>query len=100
MYTRHSAGGSYGSERDDRFLPEHGIQLLVDAAHPFAEQLHKNIGQAAEELNIPVVRYERIYPPRDPDLIWCDSYAEACVWLKNQGIRIYWRCPVCRPYLN
>ena len=48
---------------------------------------NKNIGQAAEELNIPVVRYERIYPPRDPDLIWCDSYAEACVWLKNQGIR-------------
>lgn len=69
------------------FCREHGIQLLVDAAHPFAEQLHKNIGQAAEELNIPVVRYERIYPPRDPDLIWCDSYAEACVWLKNQGIR-------------
>ena len=37
------------------FCREHGIQLLVDAAHPFAEQLHKNIGQAAEELNIPVV---------------------------------------------
>ena len=39
---------------------EHGIQLLVDAAHPFAEQLHKNIGQAAEELNIPVPALKKL----------------------------------------
>lgn len=56
------------------FCREHEIHLLVDAAHPFAEQLHRNIAQAAEELNIPVIRYERIYPPRDPAWIWCDSY--------------------------
>lgn len=69
------------------FCREHEIHLLVDAAHPFAEQLHRNIAQAAEELNIPVIRYERIYPPRDPAWIWCDSYTEVCRWLKNQGIR-------------
>ena len=65
------------------FCREHGIQLLVDAAHPFAEQLHKNIGQAAEELNIPVVRYERIYPPRDPDLICVIRMQKLCMVEKS-----------------
>lgn len=68
------------------FCREHGIRLLVDAAHPFAEQLHGNIARVAAELDIPVVRYERIYPPRDPDLVWCGSYAEACRWFAGQGI--------------
>lgn len=68
------------------FCREYGIRLLVDAAHPFAEQLHGNIACAAAELDIPVIRYERIYPPRDPALIWCDTYADACAWLEEHGI--------------
>lgn len=69
------------------FCREHVIRLLVDAAHPFAEQLHRNIAAAADELGIPVVRYERIYPPRDRELVWCDSYADACRWLEEHQIR-------------
>lgn len=69
------------------FCREHGIRLIVDAAHPFAEQLHGNIACAAAELDIPVIRYERIYPPRDPGLVWCDTYADACAWLEEHGIR-------------
>lgn len=69
------------------FCREHGIRLLVDAAHPFAELLHRNIACAAEELNIPVIRYERMYPPRDPQLVWCDTYADACAWLEDHKIR-------------
>lgn len=69
------------------FCREYGIRLLVDAAHPFAEQLHGNIACAAAELDIPVIRYERIYPPRDPALVWCDTYADACAWLEEHGIR-------------
>jgi cobalt-precorrin-5B (C1)-methyltransferase len=48
----------------------------VDAAHPFAAQLHQTIAEVSAELQIPVVRYERIYPPRDPDITWIDDYAE------------------------
>ena len=58
------------------FCGKHGIRLIVDAAHPFAAQLHKTIGEVARALDIPVVRYERIYPPRDADIEWIDSYDE------------------------
>lgn len=53
------------------------IRLLVDAAHPFASRLHDMVADVASYLNIPAIRFERIYPPRDNDIIWCDSYGEA-----------------------
>jgi len=63
------------------------IRLLIDAAHPFAEQLHRNIAEVSCGLDIPVIRYERIYPPRDKNCIWCDTYDEAIRWLNEQGCR-------------
>lgn len=60
------------------FCRQHGICLLIDAAHPFAEQLHTTVAQAAEELHLPVIRYERIFPERDEQHItWCDGYEDA-----------------------
>ena len=56
------------------FCREHDVQLLVDAAHPFAVELHKTVIAVAEELRVPVVRFERIYPPRDADIVWLNSY--------------------------
>ncbi len=58
------------------FCQEDGIRLIVDAAHPFALQLHQTIAEVSETLNIPVIRYERIYPPRDPDITWIDDYSQ------------------------
>ena len=58
------------------FCREHDIRLMVDAAHPFASQLHKTIAQISEKQNIPVIRYERIYPPRDSDITWIDDYSQ------------------------
>lgn len=68
------------------FCRKHGVRLLVDAAHPFAERLHRNISRAAEELEIPVIRYERKYPRRDAEMIWCDSYDEAIRWLEERKV--------------
>ena len=68
------------------FCREHEIRLIVDAAHPFAEQLHRNIAEAAGELGVPVIRYERVYPPRDPALVWCETYEEAIAWLQEHHI--------------
>ena len=56
------------------FCQEHQIRLIVDAAHPFASRLHQTIADVAETLGIPVIRYERIYPPRDPEFTWLDNY--------------------------
>lgn len=58
------------------FCQEHQIRLVVDAAHPFASQLHQTIADVAELLDIPVVRYERIYPPRDREITWIDDYSQ------------------------
>ena len=94
------------------FCQEHNIRLIVDAAHPFASQLHQTIAQVAEQLNIPVIRYDRIYPPRDASITWIDDYPELTALLsphatllattgvqsiaklkplETQGIRIWYR---------
>jgi len=65
---------------------EHDIRLLVDAAHPFAEQLHRNVLALAERMQLPIIRYDRIYPKRDPKLVYCRDYADARVQLEKHGI--------------
>ena len=68
--------GALDGEAMRAFCREHGIRLIVDAAHPFAAQLHHTVAAVSEELNIPAVRYERIYPPRDASIIWIDDYSQ------------------------
>jgi len=91
------------------FCREHAIRLIVDAAHPFATLLHQTIVQTAAALLIPAVRYERIYPPRDPSIEWIDDYGEVPTdihtllattgvqsigrlkYLEQQGVRVVYR---------
>ena len=68
--------GAMDSEAMKAFVREHEIQLMVDAAHPFASTLHDTIADVASEMQIPVIRYERIYPPRDKDITWIDDYSQ------------------------
>ena len=68
--------GALDAEAMRCFCTEHKIRLIVDAAHPFAQQLHQTIIQVSETLNIPIIRYERIYPPRDADITWIDDYSQ------------------------
>ena len=59
-----------------QFITEQEIQLVIDAAHPFAAVLHKTIGEVTAELGIPVIRYERRYSERTGQVIECASYEE------------------------
>lgn len=59
-----------------RFCTEHAIRMIVDAAHPFAALLHQTIAKTASALSLPVVRFERIYPPCDPAITWIDDYTQ------------------------
>ena len=101
--------GAMDAEAMLTFCREHDIRLVVDAAHPFASQLHQTIAQVSETLNIPVIRYERIYPPRNPDITWIDDYSQVprdihsllattgvqsigkLKPLEAQGIKVYYR---------
>ena len=101
--------GAMDAEAMKAFCLKHGIRLLVDAAHPFASRLHQTIAHVAEALNIPVIRYERIYPPRDPDITWIDDYSQVPTnihtllattgvqsisrlkWLEERGVKVIYR---------
>lgn len=78
--------GNMDSEKIISFCREHEIRLIIDAAHPFAQQLHLNIFLAAKELTIKVVRLERIYPELSEEIIWCDDFEGAVARMKQDGI--------------
>ena len=65
---------------------EHNIRIIVDAAHPFAEDLHRNLLFLAKHIHAPIIRYDRIYPQHDKELIWCKDYLDAMDKLGNEGI--------------
>ena len=62
------------------------IGLIIDAAHPFAVQLHQTVAGVAAQLGLPVIRYERKYPPRNPDFIWCDDYVDAMQKMRQHKV--------------
>lgn len=91
------------------FCREHGIRLIIDSAHPFAVHLHETVASVAEALQLPLIRYDRIYPPRDPDIIWIDDYSQVSTdihsllattgvqsinklkYLEAKGIKVFYR---------
>ena len=101
--------GAMDAEAMKTFVSQHDIRLIVDAAHPFASTLHQTIAQVSESLNIPTIRYDRIYPERDPEITWIDDYSQIprdirsllattgvqsiskLKPLEAEGIRIYYR---------
>ena len=79
--------GALDAEAIVSFCWENDVRLIVDAAHPFASQLHQNVASAAETLSIPVVRFERRFPQRNSSFIWCDDYADAIEKLRKARVR-------------
>ena len=68
------------------FCRENGIRLLVDAAHPFATELHRTVASVAESLDLPVIRVERTYAADEKDIRWCDDYTDAVRKMEADGI--------------
>jgi precorrin-6A/cobalt-precorrin-6A reductase len=52
-------GGFGGPAGLARYLTEHGIDLLIDATHPFAAQMTRNAAEAAGQTAIPLLRVSR-----------------------------------------
>ena len=104
--------GAMNREAMTAFARKHEIRLIVDAAHPFASALHETVAEVAAKLGIPVVRFERIYPPRNPDITWINDYSEIKAaslhgltllattgvqsigklkWLEKEGVKVIYR---------
>lgn len=69
--------GAMGVYEIEKFCVEHSIKLIIDVAHPFAEQLHETLNQVNQESGMPIIRFERIFPKRDNDILWCRDYNDA-----------------------
>lgn len=78
--------GAMDVEAMSQFCVANGIRLLIDAAHPFASALHQTIAETAVRLQLPVIRFERRYPPRDPSLHWCENYTDAIRQMEADGV--------------
>ena len=69
--------GAMTAEQMAHFCRAQDIRLLVDAAHPYAAQLHASVASAARACGLPVVRYERRYPEHyDERIRWFATYAD------------------------
>lgn len=78
--------GGLDAEAMISFCRSQEIRLLVDAAHPFAVELHNVVAETSEVLGLPVVRVERRYPEQSDDIVWCEDYDDAIRLLNEDGI--------------
>ena len=69
--------GAMDAAAMEAFCRRHDIRLMVDAAHPFAAQLHATVSEVAGRLGIPAIRFERTYVERSEDIVWCEDYDDA-----------------------
>ena len=44
------------------------------------------MADVSEELGIPVIRVERVYPPRDKEIVWCRDIPDAIARLEADGV--------------
>ncbi|NOU61120.1 cobalt-precorrin-5B (C(1))-methyltransferase CbiD [Marinifilum caeruleilacunae] len=81
--------GDMKLDKMQEFCQQNRIRLIVDAAHPFAVQLHENIARTAQKLGIVSIRYERKFPARTSSqkLRYFDSYQDMISELLNQEFK-------------
>lgn len=78
--------GALNSKHMEEFCNVHTIRLLVDAAHPFAQELHQTVIEVAQKLELPLIRYERLYPVRSNKITWCIDYPDAMRKMEKEKI--------------
>lgn len=68
------------------------ITLVIDATHPFAAEVSKNISEATTAMQLPMIRYERpsqIDLLEHPLLIKVTTVEEACIAAQQYGDRVF-----------
>lgn len=75
--------GAMTSKDIKEFCNKYGVRCIVDAAHPFAEVLHNEIGK----VGLPVIRLQRIFPKHNPNITYCKDYEDAVAKMSTESIR-------------
>lgn len=81
--------GGMNEEKMIEFCRQQEINLIVDAAHPFAADLHINLHKVASELDIAIVRIEREFVERiDHEHIHYLPSVDVCIEsIQTKGIK-------------
>lgn len=69
------------------FCLENDIALIIDASHPFAQNLHHNVVEMAIQLSVPLIRLNRIFPSHDEDIVWCRDWDDAIRQLELHNVK-------------
>ncbi len=85
------SGGFGGIDGLIDYIRSERIDLVVDATHPYAEQISRHAVVAGRTTGVPLLRLERPPWPRAPGDRWIlvDSLAEAARSLPSYGRRVF-----------
>ncbi|MEL7565169.1 MAG: precorrin-6A reductase [Dehalobacterium sp.] len=60
------------------YIKEHGVDYVVDASHPYAENISKNAISVCQELKVDYLRFERPFVEQDKKgMVICESLEQA-----------------------
>ncbi len=62
------------------FCRQHGVRCIVNAAHPFAVHLHREIARQ----QLPVIRMQRSFPPDIEGVTYFKDFTEASICLRQE----------------
>jgi len=82
-------GGRMGAETRKRELARTRALAIVDATHPFAVEISRQLIGLSRELDIPYLRYERPSAPTGPETIRCADMPTAARRAIQLGRRIF-----------
>lgn len=89
VFTR--VGGFGGVIKMAEWIIENQIDKVVDATHPFAQQITRNAYQATQIAKVPYLRLERPAWHRDTDDLWQEvaKVQDAVLALGSQSLRVF-----------
>lgn len=89
IFTR--IGGFGGVVRMAEWIAENQIDKVVDATHPFAQQITRNAYQATQLAKIPYLRLERPAWQREKEDLWHEvaTVQEAVTVLGSKPLRVF-----------
>lgn len=74
--------GAMSAEDLRNFCTTHSIRCIINAAHPFAENLHATIRQAG----VSVIRLQREFAKPIDGVVYCSSYTDAITLIKEANV--------------
>jgi precorrin-3B C17-methyltransferase len=78
-----------GADARKADLERSRAQAIVDATHPFAAEISRQLIGLSRELGLPYIRYERPRAPRDGHAIHCADLSQAARKAISVGRRIF-----------